>query len=478
MSRLALPPRAHVRDLFLRLLGVVHLTAFVSLWLQIPVLMGSRGLLPASEWLGRVPFRYAPSVFHLGASDAALHAGAAAGTLASGALILGLAPRLVLPVLWALYLSFTVAGSRFYEFQWDTLLVETTFLAWFVAPWGWRPRGAAGPKAVPVLLLLGLVFELHVESGLAKLVSGDETWRDLTAMVSYYETAPLPTRLAWWAHQLPVPVHRAMALLVLVVEIGLPVLVIAPHRVRGALFLVFASLQLGTILTANYAFFNWLTIVLCLFVLDDGHLAWLGARLGKTFPPRAAPPRTRPWEVLAGALLAVLSVAPFIDFCGREAPLHDASEAVLEYTEPFRTLNAYHLFASMTLERREVVIEGSLDGESWEEYELRYKPGDPLRAPRFVAPYQPRVDFLLWFARLGGADLRYLGRLVGRLLDDPGSVSSLFARMPFEGRAPRFVRIKTYQYHFTDWTTGRETGAFWERVDLPRETSEIMSREH
>jgi hypothetical protein len=124
------------------------------------------------------------------------------------------------------------------------------------------------------------------------------------------------------------------------------------------------------------------------------------------------------------------------------------------------------------------VIEGSLDGESWEEYELRYKPGDPLRAPRFVAPYQPRVDFLLWFARLGGADLRYLGRLVGRLLDDPGSVSSLFARMPFEGRAPRFVRIKTYQYHFTDWTTGRETGAFWERVDLPRETSEIMSREH
>lgn len=441
---MSLPPRARVRDLVLRLLGVVHLIAFLSLWVQLDVLMGSRGLLPA------------------GVPDAVLHAGAALGVVASLALIAGLAPRLVLAVLWGTYLAFTTAGSRFFEFQWDSLLLEATFVSWFAAPWGWRPRGAPGPGPAATLLLLGLVFKLHVESGLAKLVSGDPTWRDFTAMATYYETAPLPTPLSWWAHQLPLGVHQATSVLVLLVEVVAPVFVIAPRRLRGGLFCLLAALQVGTQLTGNYGFFNLLTLVLCVFVLDDSHLPGGAA---------AERPPCQEGRFERGALVVwvLLSIGPFVNFCGFEPPL-------LRYYEPLRTINAYHLFAGMTLVRREVVIEGSLDGTRWEVYEFHHKPGDPTRAPSFVAPHQPRVDFLLWFARLGRHDLRYLEQLVARLLDEPDAVRGLFARMPFEGRAPRYVRVVTYQYGFTDRATRAESGAWWFREWLPRETSEVMTR--
>ncbi len=464
------PERARVRDLFLRLLGGIHLVAFLSLWSQVSVLMGSRGLIPAAEWLPRQSFADTPSIFHLGASDAALHAFALVGVLASVALVLGLAPRLVLVVLWALSLSFTVAGSAFFEFQWDTLLLEATYVAWFVAPWGWRPRNAPGPGPVAQALVLALVVKLHMESGVSKLWSGDPSWRDLSAMASYYETAPLPTRLGWWAHQLPVPVHQATSLVVLVAEILLPALVIGPHRVRGALFLAFATLQVVVGLTANYGFFNWLTVVLCLFVLDDGHLTRRPAHPVES----KGRPRREVLPILGLTIFGLLSIPAFVSSL---FPGNKLNERVLDVYEPYRTINAYRLFANMTLVRREVVIEGSLDGETWEPYELHYKPGDPLRAPPFVAPHQPRVDFLLWFARLGGRrGPIYLERLVERLLEDPDAVAPLFAHMPFEGRAPVHVRVATYEYRFTDLATARETGAWWERVRLPRETSEVMTR--
>ncbi len=465
---MTLPPRTQVRDVIIRLLGIVHAIAFLSLWVQLDVLMGSRGLLPAGEWLQAMPFRLTPSVFHATAADGALHAGAAVGLLASVALVLGLAPRIALAVNWVLYLSFCSAGSRFFEFQWDTFLLESTLVGWFLAPFSWRLRGAPPPTTGAQLLALGLVIKLHVESGLSKLLSGDPTWRDFTAMATYYETAPLPTPVAWWAHHLPLEVHRATSVAVLAVEVFAPLLVFGPHRARGALFCLLAALQVGTQLTANYGFFNVLTIVVCLSVLDDGHLAWLR---------RAAPPEgsTDPSPVferrLSSSALIVWIFLSSVAFVSTRS-----LEPIRLFFRPLRTVNAYHLFATMTIVRREVVIEGSLDGERWEAYELRYKPGDPRRAPPFVAPHQPRVDFLLWFSRLGGHDIRYLERLVARLLDDPGTVRGLFAHMPFEGRAPRYVRIVTYQYGFTDREAARETGAWWERELLPRETSDVMTR--
>jgi hypothetical protein len=285
-------PRGRVRDLVVRLVGLAVVAAFASLRVQLDVLIGGDGLLPAARFLtetGDAGLLEIPTLFRLtGASDAVLHAAANAGILAGIAIALGFVPRLALALAWALYLSFVTVGRDFFSFQWDNLLLETLPLVALGAPGGLRPRRAAPPHPVAVLLVLWLLVRLHVESGAAKLMGGDPTWRDLTAMVLYYETAPLPTWVGWWAHQLPVAVHRATTAVVLGVELAVAPLVLAPwRRVRLAAAATLAAVQVVIVATANYAFFNWLTLVLCVFVLDDADLARLSARAGRTLAPAA-----------------------------------------------------------------------------------------------------------------------------------------------------------------------------------------------
>src|SRR5262249_34198637 len=219
--------------------------------------------------------------------------------------------------LWALYLSFVNLGQDFFSFQWDNLLLETGFFALFVTPAGVRPRRPPPPHPLGVFLMRWLLFRLHVESGAAKLLLGDPTWRNLTAMVSYYETAPLPTWLGWWAHQMPLAAHQASALFTYVVELGLPVLMWGPRLIQPLVFAGMVAMELSIILTANYGFFNYLTIALCLFVLDDGHLAWIAARVGRTLalpPPRPARPAETAALGAVVALLVPLSLVPFLPF--------------------------------------------------------------------------------------------------------------------------------------------------------------------
>jgi uncharacterized membrane protein YphA (DoxX/SURF4 family) len=457
--------RAHVRDLFLRLLGAVALTAFVSLLVQVNVLFGARGLLPAAAYLERASGASVfslPTLFWLDASDGALLAVALLGVAASAALLLGLAPRLALATIYVSYLSFVTVGQSFLAFQWDNLLLESVFFAFFVAPPGLRPRGAPAPHPAAVFLVLWLAFRLHFESGLAKVLSEDPSWRDLTAMQSYYETAPIPTRLAWYAHQLPPDFQSISTFLVLAGELALPALMVVPfRRVRAALLAAFAAMHAVIFLTANYGFFNPLSLVLCVFLLDDGHLAWVAARSGVRLLPRERSrcPRDVSRVFRAGAtLLVALTVIPFFRVVGVTVwrPLERALAT-------YRIANAYHAFAAMTLFRDEIVLEATEDGETWESYELRWKPGDVDRAPPFVAPHQPRVDFAFWFVPLGHEDA-FLHTLVERLLTEPDAVAPLFARMPFGGRAPAQVRVAVYRYRFTTPEERRETGAWWSRM--------------
>jgi len=475
-----LPPgRTLVRDLFLRLLGVVFLIAFLSLLWQLDVLWGSRGLLPACDYLSAirssVSWYRTPTIFWLDCSDWTLHAAAIAGAILSGGLIFNLAPRACLIALWALYLSFVTIGQDFLSFQWDNLLLESAFFALFVTPGGLRPKRVA-PNPVGVFLMLWLVVRLHVESGAAKILTGDPTWRNLTAMVSYYETAPLPTWVGWYVHQLPLWAHRACAAFTFVVELILPLFIWAPRRVRVAVFCGMIAMQISVVSTANYGFFNYLTMALCLFVLDDAHLAWAARRIGwKITIPRTRPAPAGP--IVALGILAVvivpLSIVPFAPF------LPVAGRALLpmrQVLNDFRSINAYHLFASMTLVRKEVVIEGSSDGSTWLPYEFRYKPGEPNRAPPFVAPHQPRVDFQLWFLLLGGPPRApYFNNLIARLLEAPDVVAPLFSRDPFPATPPAFIRLIFYRYTFTDSATRRATGAWWHRELLG--SSKPISRE-
>ncbi len=424
---------------------------------QVTLLVGQQGLLPARDYL-RAPrgFLDAPTIFWLGASDRTLRAAGIAGAVLSLGLVLDLAPRYCLALLWALYLSFVTVGQDFLAFQWDNLLLETAVCALFVAPGGLRPRAAPPPHPLAVFLMLWLLVRVHVESGAAKLLLGDPTWRDLTAMASYYETAPLPTWIGWWAHQMPLWAHRASGAFVYGTELGLPLLIWGPRRLRAAVFAGMVGVQVAVLATANYGFFNYLTIALALWVLDDSHL-------GRAVVPREPPRRSRVLSIAVPVLVA-LSVVEFLPFLHPPAGLEGRLLPVRRTLAPFRSVNSYHLFAHMTLVRREAVIEGSADGAAWLPYEFRFKPGDPARPPPFVAPHQPRVDFQLWFLLLGprpGA--RYFDALLARLLTAPEIVASLFARDPFPATPPRFVRVAIYRYRFTDVATRHATGAWWQR---------------
>src|SRR4029077_12926131 len=153
----------------------------------------------------------------------------------------------------------------------------------------------------------------------------------------------------------------------------------------------------------------------------------------------------------------------FLPFVARARPIARALLPVSLAVEELRSINAYHLFAQMTLVRREPVIEGSDDGVTWRAYELHYQPGDVDRAPPFVAPHQPRVDFQMWFLLLGGRLAPWFHTLLDRLQHDPAVVAPLFARNPFPDAPPRLVRIAVYRYRFTDAATRARAGAWWTR---------------
>jgi hypothetical protein len=446
--------RARIRNLFVRVLGVIFVIAFWSLGSQVLLLYGARGLLPACAVAGHVTV----TVFRLHCSDAVLWWGTVAGGALGAMLALGFVPRWALLASWLLYASYVTIGRDFLSFQWDNLLLESGFFALFVTPGGWRLRDGGPPHPLGVFLMQWLLFRLYVESGLAKLLLGDPTWRDLTAMVTYWETAPLPTWLGWYAHQLPLGAQRLFAALTLAVELGVPALMWGPRRLRPAVFAAMVAFQLVVLTTANYGFFNYLSLALCLWVLDDRHLGWATGDAGP------APAATTAALALATAVLVPVSLVPFLPLVPSLRPLARALLPLRAVLDQVRSINAYHLFAQMTLVRREAVIEGSDDGVDWRAYELHYEPGDVDRAPPFVAPHQPRVDFQMWFLLLGGRGLApWFQVLLERIQHDPSVVAPLFARNPFPDAPPRLLRVAVYRYRFTDGATRARSGAWWAR---------------
>ncbi|HEX3235086.1 MAG TPA: lipase maturation factor family protein [Gemmatimonadales bacterium] len=468
------------RWLFLRLLGAVYLVAFASLAVQITGLVGEHGVMPAGPFLawahsvyGRDAYRLLPSVFWLNQSNLALEVVSWSGALLSLLLILGLAPLVLLLVLWTLYLSLSVVGQDFLSFQWDVLLLETGLLALLWAPAQWRPRRwERAPSEVARWLLVLLLFKLMFLSGLTKLLSGDPTWRHATALDYHFETQPLPPWTAWYAHHLPGGVHRAATLAMFFIELVAPWMLLAPARLRplritgcGAL----ALLQLSIAGTGNYGFFNVLALVLCVPVLDDQLLRrLLPIRLSAGRDASAAR-RATLWVV--GPVFLVLSLLSLVREIENTlphapglGPLARWPDRVLAWVAPIRSFNGYGLFRVMTTERPEIVIEGSRDGEHWTEYEFRYKPGALKRRPRFVAPYHPRLDWQMWFAALDPeGNVGWLESLANRLRAGTPEVLSLLGPNPFAGAPPRYIRLTEYQYRFSTGEEWRRTHAWWVR---------------
>jgi len=265
------------------------------------------------------------------------------------------------------------------------------------------------------------------------------------------------------------------------IELVVPFFIFAPRRPRLAAFAALVALQLVIIATGNYGFFNVLTILLCVPLLDDAYLA-------RALPARVATAgnrETRRLRPRVGRLaVAVVSFAIFLlsfaHLAGRMygyAALPSVLGRLVRLAAPLHVASSYGLFANMTTERREIVIEGSQDGQSWEPYEFRWKPGDLQRRPSFVAPHQPRLDWQMWFAALG--DYRrnpWLISLMRRLLDGAAPVLDLLASNPFPDQPPRHVRAVIYDYRFTDVDTRRATGQWWLRGDSKPYTPTLSRR--
>ncbi len=464
------------RWLFLRLLGLVYLIAFVSLAVQITGLVGEHGILPAGDFLARAhatyggaAYRLLPTLCWLGAGDGALRLLAWGGAALSLLEIAGVAQAPVLLLLWALYLSLSVVGQVFLWFQWDALLLETGLVAILYAPARWLPSLEREPEPSGAMqwLVLWLLFRLMFLSGITKLASGDPTWRNLTALDYHFWTQPLPPWTAWYAQWLPQWTHRAMTLGMFAIELGVPWLVLAPprfRRLRLAACALFVSGQLGIAVTGNYGFFNLLSIVLCVPLLDD-------AVLRRAIPLRLAAGEPEPrWKQIGikvfVPVVALLSALAFVREIVATLPGGRASpdNPLLRAVAPLRSINGYGLFRVMTTERPEIVIEGSRDGVSWKEYEFRWKAGRLTRRPPFVQPHMPRLDWQMWFAALNPEGAQsWLSPLVSHLLAGTPEVLALLGENPFPERAPRYLRLAYYRYRFSTPPERARTGDWWER---------------
>jgi hypothetical protein len=454
--------------LFLRVLALIYFIAFASLAGQIAGLAGSQGIYPIADQLhnaadhhGLLRFLLYPSVFWIASGDLALQAVVYAGCVLALMLLLGWWQRSVLILLYLLYLSLYHAGQYFTNFQWDYLLLESGFLAIFLP----------GGSRLVVWLFRWLLFRLRFLSGISKLLSGDPTWSSLTALNYYFETQPLPHVGAWYAHHLPEWLLRFGTGGTLVVEILVPFLIFFPRPWRFLAAWLTILWQVLILLTSNHNFFNLLTLALCLFLFDDkavGRIIPVSWRdRGEASPLLPVPPRR---SVAAAALIVAVAILPASVMEGlrlipgvRHVPLLTTWTG---WVEKYRVANPYHVFPTIETQRIEVQISGSMDGKTWRPYEFRYWPVDVDQVPRFIVPYHPRVDWMMWFIPISPVFVDWFERFLHRLLEASPPVTSLLQSTPFDDNAPRLLRVEVYRYQFTTPEELARTGNWWKREYL------------
>jgi hypothetical protein len=451
------------RELFQRGAGLLFVLAFTNVLGQWRPLLGDQGLTPARRVVERVPFRQAPSLFHLWISDTLTRWLAVLGLALATSTVLGIPQRsgsaatlVTFLLLWILYLSYVNVGQLWYGFGWESLLLEIGFLAAFL---GGHDTAVPWPS---LLLARWLLFRVEVGAGAIKL-RGDPCWRDLTCTEFHHETQPLPNRWSWRFHHLPRPAHRAEVAANHITQLVVPWLLFAPQPVAGSAGVAVLVTQGWLMASGNFAWLNLATMVLATSALPD---AWLGWLPGVSPSPDLAPlSRWFAAVVLAVfALQVALSWPPVRNLC-TSAQRMNASH------NPLRLVGSYGAFGSVTRHRFELLIEGTEDPEpgpnsTWRGYGFRAKPGDPARRPRQVAPAHLRLDWLLWFAAMTPAPVastRWLSTLLDRLLDGDPAVRRLLGDDPFDGRAPTAVRVRRFRYRFSTPTERRAAGVWWVR---------------
>jgi hypothetical protein len=456
---------ALTRMLVQRGMAAIYLVAFFTVLNQFKPLLGERGLLPVPEFIRRVSFREAPSLFHWRYSDGLVDAVAWSGMVLSvlalagiteaGPIWLSVAAWLVL---YALYLSIVNVGQTFFGFGWESMLLEAGFFTAFLGPAHVRP------SVIPILILRWMLFRTEMGAGLIKL-RHDRCWRDLTCMYFHYETQPLPNALSWYFHWIPKPVHRFSAGYSHFVQVVAPFFLFAPQPVAFLAGAIQISQQLILIISGNYSWLNWLTVVLG-FSAFDGHVL--------QYAQPGAGARPLAWEIalwVAGIATLAMSIQPALNLVSPDQRMN------YSYNR-FHLVGAYGAFGNVSRERYEVVIEGTADtvltaATEWKEYEFKGKPGDIRRTPPQVAPYHLRLDWMVWFLPFGVAvtsqGVRVYGhklwflRFIKRLLTNDATILGLMRKNPFPDAPPAHVRAQFYQYRYTSREERKATGAWWSR---------------
>lgn len=446
-----------IASLFPRLLGFIYFAAHGALLFQVKGLIGKDGILPVASFLDSYQFYplrkrllYFPTLFWLRSTDAALLTVLSVSVLLSVLLMLGFYPSYILLALYIIQLSIICAGQDFLGFGWESFLLEITIYAFLISL-----------TPIPnIMIWIGinfLLFRFHFQAGIVKLQTQDPSWRNLKAISYHYQTQPLPNAIAWYAYKLPLWFHKLSVFVMFGIELILPFGIFGPDWLRLIVFLGFFLLQFSIWFTGNFSYLNHLTLVFSTILLSNVYLSnFLSA------PPLY--PISFIMETILFLIGFILLCFQIIRLLHHFWPL-GIFQKILYFPGILHFANRYAIFGSMTTHRYEIVVEGSLDGETWKEYLFWYKPSEINRRPRWFSPYQPRLDWQAWFLPFHNFyHCDWFQKFLKHLLKGTPEVLKLLRFNPFLEHPPKYVRTMMYEYEFSHSQEKQMDGQWWRRT--------------
>ena len=441
-------------------LGFIYLIAFLVAINQFRPLLGENGLMPVPRFINRIPFKKSPSIFHWHYSDSFFGVIAWTGFFLALLAAFGISDigplwfsMLTWSLLWILYLSIVNVGQLFYGYGWESLLLETGFYAIFIGPIQYES------SIIIVFIIRWLVFRVEFGAGLIKM-RGDKCWRNLTCLNYHHETQPMPNPLSRFFHLLPQKLHKIETFFNHIVQLGAVWLLFLPQPFAtiGAILIILSQLYL--IISGNYAWLNWLTLLLAISGISDQYLAYV---LPVTPPAELQTSSILGFLIITvGIIVTYLSIDPIKNMISPQQRMNASFN-------PLHLVNTYGAFGSVTRIRYEIVIEGTTDDKidtntTWKAYEFKGKPDDPKRIPMQCAPYHLRLDWQMWFAAM--TQIRsnsWLLKFIFKLLENDKKTLSLLSNNPFKDKAPNYIQARLFKYQYSNHKEYKETGNWWKR---------------
>ena len=481
--------------LFQRGLGLVHLISFVSLAGQVLPYAGERGALPVRRVLERIRrdfpgwrrFLYFPTLLWLDASDSTLRALTLVGA-ASGALVMlgGEWSPCALLACYLCQLSLDLAMALI--FPWDCVLFECTLLGLFLPATRALPELGMAALPAPALCWAYRLLAFRVLFGFGKQKFSGSRRQDLAYLRGFLVNQPLPSKLAWYAQKLPLPVLQAALCFMFVVEVPVPFLAFWPGLPSELCAALIALLMVGIQAMGTFGYFSLITLVLCLPLLDGS------TPLALSLPRALHDPRAAAATAFAALhTLGALAALPFNSWLGQSWHMWaywyqlprwvQPCIELLRLAHPFRWLHPYGVFPPNNAPPAKMVpvFEVSWDGREWHELAFRYSASRPGSAPGFIAPHHPRGDQALIYDTFGLNATSLMNGVLGVWSPYPYASPaplSFFCQALLRGRAlpffesdvlraratpPALVRITTHMLEPVSLDTHAATGAWWSR---------------